>query len=64
MEKLELENPPLLVRVQGKIVQLPHEVSVSLIRNRLAIPVAEFSVLPEIVVDEDDIENAGLQFTG
>jgi hypothetical protein len=61
--------PPIVVRMladYGKLpggitVQFPHESTAhNLIANRLAIPVADFSVTADLTLDESDLEQIGL----
>jgi hypothetical protein len=64
--------PPLLVTFQkdtGKMphgfpIHLPHDTAIAAIhRGRtVALPVRSFDAVPDFVVDEDNLEHAGLEF--
>lgn len=64
--------PPLLVRFQndtGKLpagfpIQLPHDTAIAAIHigRTVALPVGSFAVKPDLDVDENDLEHAGLEF--
>jgi hypothetical protein len=66
---MSLGLPPLLITMTepvGKLptgftFQLPHDTACSLIRRRLATPVADLDTVPDAIFDEDDMEHAGLE---
>jgi choline dehydrogenase-like flavoprotein len=65
-------TPPLLITFQqdtGKLprgfpIQLPHDTAIAAIhRGRtVALPVGSFDAVPDLVVDDENLEHAGLEF--
>ena len=63
--------PPLLVRFttdQAKLpaaiaIQLPHDTAIaSLLVKGRSVPVGSFDAMPSLVVDDENLEHAGLNF--
>lgn len=63
--------PPLLIRFQqdqAKLpaniaIQLPHDTAIaSLLVKGRSVPCASFDTVPELEVDDDNLEHAGLEF--
>jgi hypothetical protein len=75
LEKAEAESeylkpvPPLLITLHqdlGKLpagisIQFPHEVAIILIHRGLgeAVPIGDFAVLPDLLIEEDDMQHVG-----
>jgi hypothetical protein len=63
-----LNLPPLQIKLLADFaklpanlpMQLPPEVSLSLIRQRLAVPIGDLNAIPELVIDEDELDLVGL----
>ena len=63
--------PPLLIRFQRdqtKLpasinVELPHDAAVAaLLQRGRAVPVGDFNAAPDLVIDENDLQYAGVEF--
>ncbi len=65
-----LEQPPLLIQLGRDFKKLPAHISIelprkiarALIMRREALPVGDFNVLPDLVIEEDDLKHAGPEF--
>jgi hypothetical protein len=66
-----LNLPPLQIKLLADFaklpanlpMQLPPDISLSLIRQRLAVPIGDLNAIPELVIDEDDLEYVGLDMS-
>jgi hypothetical protein len=57
-KRYEEPLPPLLVSIAGTVVQLPNEIALNLIRRRKATAIADPTVVPNLIIDEDDIDES------
>jgi hypothetical protein len=63
-----LPIPSMLVRLlsdlgklpAGILIQFPPEVALSLVRHRVAAPVSELRLHPDLVIDEEDMMHSGI----
>ena len=62
------ELPPLVVRLSGDLgklpasigIQFPEQVGLMLIAKRLATPIGDVHLSPDLILDEDDMDQIGL----
>lgn len=57
-----IEQPALLVRLGGLVYQLPRETALALIERRLASPVASLDSFPDVVLTDDELVDARLDW--